>query len=206
MVKKNNPTTNNRSGCRGGRRPGAGRPKNSGSYFEPTTPVRIPQSLLPMVQSLLEQTAAQRQAGTVTDCTALRPLLQTSLALPLYTSRVLAGSPAPADDHSDETVNFDDMLVRRPESTYCVRVSGDSMIDAGILSGDVLIVEKRSEARHGQIVIAAVNGEFTVKRYSIEGDRIRLLAENANYQAIDITPAVHFQLWGVVTGLVRQSL
>ena len=210
MAKKNIPTTNTRNGRRGGRRPGAGRPKHSGSYREPTTPVRIPQSLLPVVQNLLKQTAAQRQAGASADCPSvqsiMQPLVRVPFTLPLYTSRVAAGSPATADDHVDETVDINTLLVKRPDSTYCVRVSGDSMIDAGIFAGDVLIVEKRSEARHGQIVIAAVNGEFTVKRYSCQGNRVRLLAENASYKPIDITPTVRFQLWGVVIGLVRQSL
>ena len=114
------------------------------------------------------------------------------------------GYRRPADDHADEVIDFNQLLVKRPQATYCLRVSGDSMIDAGIYPGDVLVIEQAEVARHGQIVIAAVNGEPTVKRYYASEGKVRLVAENPAYPPIDIDATVSFQLWGVVTGLVRR--
>ena len=202
-----NPTV--KADSRGGRRPGAGRPKHSGPYREPTTAVRIPRSLLPEVQMLLDRIASERRPSATGQPVAIdRPQRLAPdpppLALPLFTSRVAAGSPAAADDHADAVLDLNTWLVNRPDNTFCVRVTGDSMIDAGIFPGDVLLVERAAEARHGQIVIAAVDGEFTVKRYYVDAGRVRLVAENPHYAPIDVTAATRFQLWGVVTGLVRQ--
>ena len=194
---------------RGGRRPGAGRPKQSGSYGEPTTPVRIPNSLLPLVKDILAQKLMQNQtpqakpSGNVDHYWSV-PITPPPQALALYTSHVSAGIPSPADDHVDDVLDLHELLIKHPESSYYVRVDGDSMIDAGIHAGDILIVEYTPEARHGQIVIAAVDGELTVKRYYINAGKICLVAENPKYDPIEIGANTRFQLWGVVTGLVRQ--
>lgn len=96
-------------------------------------------------------------------------------AIPLYASRVSAGYPMPADDYIERTIHLDQSLVKHPESTFLVITSGDSMVNAGIYSGDMLVVDKRITPTNSKIVVAAVDGELTVKRLSLEGGCMHLL-------------------------------
>ena len=123
---------------------------------------------------------------------------------PLYTAAVPAGFPSPADDHLEGNLDLNEYLVKRPSATFFVRVSGDSMIGAGILDKDVLVVDKSIEAKHGHIVIAIIDSELTVKRLINRGSNFELHPENPNYPIIRFNPGETLQIWGVVTGVTRK--
>ena len=122
----------------------------------------------------------------------------------LYVSTVAAGFPSPADDYIEGTLDLNEFLIAHPAATFMVRVEGTSMTGAGILSGDVLIVDRSVESRSGHIVIAIISGELTVKRL-IKGNNGWLLkAEHPDYPPTQIGPDVECSIWGVVTGSVRR--
>lgn len=125
-------------------------------------------------------------------------------ALPLFASSPQAGFPAPGDDLVHEELNVHDLLVKHPESTFFVRVEGDSMEGAGIFSGDVLVIDRSVEPKHGSIVVAVVDGGLVVKRLRVEREGLFLISENAAYEPIKVAPEADCFVWGVVTGSVRQ--
>ena len=125
------------------------------------------------------------------------------LYLPLFLSRISAGFPSPADDYMEGTLSLDGHFVTRPEATFFLRVQGDSMVGAGIHDGDLLIVDKSLEPRHGSIVIAEVHGELTVKKLYRKNGEIALLAENPAYQPIPVSEESQLVVWGVVTSVVH---
>jgi DNA polymerase V len=125
------------------------------------------------------------------------------LRLPLFLSRISAGFPSPADDYVEGTLSLDGHFVQRPEATFFLRVRGDSMVGAGIHDGDLLIVDKSLEPRHGSIVIAEVHGELTVKKLHRKNGEIALLAENPAYRPIPINEESQLVIWGVVTEVVH---
>ena len=119
-------------------------------------------------------------------------------ALPLYAAMVQAGFPSPADDYLEGALDLNEHLIPRPAATFFLRVTGESMTGAGIHSGDLLIVDRSCHPGDGDIVIAVVDGELTVKRLYRRQGRIRLLAENPRYQPIDINTGQDLHVWGVV--------
>jgi DNA polymerase V len=123
--------------------------------------------------------------------------------LPLSQSHIKAGFPSAADDYLDKNLDLNEYLIKHPSATFFVRVKGDSMIGTGINSGDILIVDRSIEAKNRSIIVAVVNGEFTVKRLLKQKDRCQLSAENPNYQSIEITPAMDFEVWGVVLHVIH---
>ncbi|WP_419788373.1 LexA family protein [Pseudodesulfovibrio sp.] len=127
-----------------------------------------------------------------------------SADVPLYLDAVSAGFPSPADDYVETALDLNRYLVTNPAATFMVRVGGDSMIDAGILDGDVLIVDRSREAKTGRIVVAVVDGELTVKRLGRFNGRIFLLPENSAYRPIEIHEEQELTIWGVVSGVVRK--
>ena len=122
--------------------------------------------------------------------------------VPAY-SGVAAGFPSPADDFLEDKLDLNEKLIKHPAATFFVRVSGNSMIKAGIYSGDLLIVDRSLEPRSGSIVVAVLDGDFTVKRISKSGEKLFLMPENPRYQPIEITDDSNFQVWGVVTNVIR---
>jgi len=122
--------------------------------------------------------------------------------VPAY-SGVAAGFPSPADDFLEDKLDLNEKLIKHPAATFFVRVSGNSMVKAGINSGDLLIVDRSLEPRTGNIIVAILNGDFTVKRISKRGQRLFLVPENSNYNPIEITDDSNFQVWGVVTNVIR---
>ncbi len=129
---------------------------------------------------------------------------RTAVALPLYLARVAAGFPSPADDFIDKTLDLNEHLVAHPEATFFVRVSGDSMRDAGIASGDILVVDRAVQPAHNRIVVAALDGELTVKRIRLQGKRLFLAPEHPDYPEIEITEDTGFEVWGVVTHVIHK--
>jgi DNA polymerase V len=124
--------------------------------------------------------------------------------IPLFTESIRAGFPSPAADYAEESLDFNDLLIRRRAATYCLRVAGDSMSGAGILPDDILVVDRSLSPANGDIVVAALNGEFTVKRFSRSRGSVVLHPENPAYRAIAIGEEEDFQVFGVVTAVVRQ--
>jgi DNA polymerase V len=122
---------------------------------------------------------------------------------PLFSSRPAAGFPAPGDDQVENILDINDLVVKNPASTFFVRVEGDSMIGAGIFSGDVLVVDRSSDPKDGVIVVAAVNGELVVKRLSIKEGTAILMSENEQYEPIIVGDGEECFIWGVVVGSVR---
>ena len=137
-------------------------------------------------------------------CTA-RPVVlnPAALPLPLYTSRIAAGFPSPADDHLEAPLDLNEHLVKHPAATFVVRVDGDSMTGAGIYNGDLLVVDRSLDAKSGSVVVAVVNGEMTVKRLLIDRKRIRLVPENPAYKPIEIREVSDLVIWGVVAHVIR---
>ncbi|WP_092376890.1 LexA family protein [Desulfomicrobium apsheronum] len=126
------------------------------------------------------------------------------LVLPLYLHRIPAGFPSPADDYIESGLDLNDLLVRNPAATFMVRVSGDSMIGVGIHDGDILVVDRSETAVHGKIVVAALDGEMTVKRLHLKDGQCRLVPENKAFQPIQVGTEQDLQVWGVVVGVVRR--
>jgi DNA polymerase V len=123
---------------------------------------------------------------------------------PLYLSAVAAGFPSPADDYVDRKLDLHEHLVKNHAATFFLRAAGDSMKDAGILDGDLLVVDRSVEAGNGSIVIAAVGGELTVKYLSHKDGRIWLVPANDEYPELDVTEQEDALIWGVVTYAIHK--
>ena len=126
------------------------------------------------------------------------------LDIPFYQSNVPAGFPSPAEDFMDLDLNLQEYLVQHPSATFCVRVTGDSMQNAGIHSGDVMVVDRALEPQNNTIVLAILDGEFTVKRIQKKGQELYLKPENSKFKPIQITEEMNFQVWGVVTHIIHK--
>ena len=170
----------------GGKRAGAGRPKGSNVWGESTRAIRVPASKVPSIKAWLA-------TG------------QDHFNLPLYACRVAAGFPSPADEYIEMHLDLNTYLIKHPAASFFLIASGDSMTNAGIYSGDLLIVDKSIEAVDGKIVIAAIDGELTVKRLSRQKGRVQLLPAHEAYQPIDITEEQDLVIWGVVTHVIHQT-
>jgi DNA polymerase V len=122
---------------------------------------------------------------------------------PLFSSMPSAGFPSPADDYIEQSLDLNEFLIRHPAATFFVRVSGDSMIGAGIHDGDILIVDRALDAREGNVIIAVLSGEFTVKRFKKANGKAYLVPDNPKYTIIDVTMREDFEIWGVVTNVIH---
>lgn len=197
---------------RGGARTGAGRPAGSGRIdtSEPLTQIRVPVEDKEAVITLVKARQAARLAS-IEELAGQYPgevLLPARLApvpsMPLHAAGVRAGMPSPADDHVEDTLDLNHYLIDDAPSTFLVRAKGESMTGAHVFDGDILVVDKSRTPSSGDIVVAAIEGEFTVKRLQRQGGRVILQAANPDYP--DIVPSYEQELviWGVVTGCVRR--
>lgn len=126
--------------------------------------------------------------------------------IPAVESFVAAGFPSPADDFLEKSLNLHELVVKHPAATFFVKVIGDSMRDAFIVSGDILVVDRSLQPSDGKIVVAVLNGEFTVKRIKMAPNgRILLAPANNDYAAIPIQEGADFQVWGVVTYVIHKT-
>ena len=132
------------------------------------------------------------------------PKISKVIKIPFAFSSVAAGFPSPASDYLNDALDLNELLIKRPSSTFFVRATGNSMINAGIFEGDILVVDKSLEAKNGNIIIGVLAGEFTVKRYNINNGTITLISENEFYQNIYINEYSDFRVWGVVISIIRQ--
>ena len=131
------------------------------------------------------------------------PDLSTRYKLPVFLGRLPAGFPSPADDYIEGKLDLNRHLIKHPAATFFVRVTGDSMTGAGIHSGDLLIVDRSLEAVDGNVIVAALDGDLTVKRLRKRDGTLSLVPENRSYQPIDITEQQSFEIWGVVTNVIH---
>ena len=166
----------------GGKRTNAGRPKGRGKYGETTVAIRIPQSRVTEVKMLLNEPTVK---------------------IPLYSCSVQAGFPSPADDHIEAHLDLNQHLVPNPAATFMVRAEGNSMQNIGIHPGDILIVDRSITPANNKIIIAAIDGELTVKRLFIKETEVWLLPENDDFKPINIT-GQDTVIWGVVTNVIHE--
>lgn len=124
--------------------------------------------------------------------------------IPLYITSIHAGFPSAADDYTENVLDLDELVVKNPEATFYVRVTGDSMKDACIEEGDILVVDRSLPATHNAIIVALLNGGFTVKRLYHKGQRLYLVPANRHFTPMRITDEMEFQVWGVVTYCIRK--
>lgn len=124
------------------------------------------------------------------------------LQLPLLEG-VQAGFPSPAADFIDLSIDLNRHLIKHPSATFYARAKGDSMKDAGIFDGDLLIVDKSIEPTDGKIAICYIDGEFTVKRIKIDKDELWLMPANAAYQSIQMREGNSLSIWGIVTHVIK---
>lgn len=134
------------------------------------------------------------------------PYPRLRVPVPLFGSGVCAGFPSPADDHIEEIIDLNELLVRNPPATFYIRAVGVSMVRVGIMDGDILVVDRSEAAFHGDIVVACLDGEFNVKTLRVEGigraRRVWLVPENDDFRSVEIESERDFKVWGVVRGKV----
>lgn len=204
----------------GGKREGSGRPKGTGKYGEPTKAIRVPVGSVTQIKhfiayeynatdnktenTLTKNTKQLDESNVVILANAKDNNFENKQEFPLFSSKVAAGLPSYADDDLDDSIDLNDYLVQKPNSTFMLKVQGMSMRDAGILPDDILIVDRSERATHNKIVIAALDGELTVKRLYRRGDLVKLLPENPDYPEIIIREESQLVIWGVVVGSFRR--
>ncbi|MGK0374880.1 MAG: DNA polymerase V [Arenicella sp.] len=187
----------------GGNRIGAGRPKGSGKYKEPTKAIRVPEGSITYIKEFLESYPDVTEIGPFAGARVnLDNIVR--LQIPLFSSTVAAGYPSPAEDHVDDTLDLNEYMVQRPDSTFMLRVEGESMKNVGIMPDDILVVDRSLKASHRKIIIAAIDGELTVKRLYHRGGLVKLLPENPAYPEIELESEAELVIWGVVVGSFRR--
>jgi DNA polymerase V len=133
---------------------------------------------------------------------SVKEFIMSPTKLPLYANSVSAGFPSPADEHIEVMLDLNKYLIKRPSATFLVRASGDSMTNAGILDKAILVVDRSVSLESGKIVVAAINGELTVKRYIRSNNKVYLMPENRSYDPIEIKEELDIHIWGVVTNVI----
>ncbi len=128
----------------------------------------------------------------------------TPLEIVLAQVGISAGFPSPADDFKEYKISLDKTLVRNKEATFYAKVSGQSMVGAGLDDGDLLVVDKSLEPQHNNIAVCFIDGEFTVKRLHVNKGEVYLLPSNPAYKPIKITNDNDFQIWGIVTHVIKK--
>jgi DNA polymerase V len=166
----------------GGKRQGAGRPKGQGVYGEPTTTVRVPLSLAKNIKHIAASSGFK---------------------IPLYSSPVQAGVLSEAESEVEEHIDLNNYLVKNPQTTFVVRATGDSMIDAGIEDGDMLIVDRGVRPSNGKIVIAAIDNQFTVKFLRMKDNQLWLMPANKTFSPIAVDKHKGVVILGVVMSSIK---
>jgi DNA polymerase V len=211
--------------ARGGKRIGAGRKANSGKFKEPTQAIRVPTSYIEPIKNWLKEIecrsdevapplpSLEQQSRLIENPFSNKqrnPLhiiyaepSSVSYDIPFYDCTVSAGFPSPADDSFSITMDLNKHLIQNAPATFFVRTSGDSMLNAGIHDGDLLVVDRSLTAKSQDIVIAAVNGDLTVKRLIMERGQTILKAENPEFLNIELSDDIAVSLWGVVTNVIH---
>jgi DNA polymerase V len=165
----------------------AGRPFGTGKFGKKTRPIRVPEHLADSVLDYVDEGGFE---------------------VPLFTGKVPAGFPIHLEDNIDSLVEAGRIIISNPKSSFLVYASGQSMIGYGIDDGDLLVVDRSIEPTTGKIVIAAIDGEFTVKKLKIseskQGKKIELVPGNPAYKTLDITGHLHFYISGIVVKIIKE--
>lgn len=143
---------------------------------------------------------------SVLNCDSPTELGPAPLVLPMPVAAVRAGFPSPADDFAVNRLDLAQVLITHPQATFILRVAGPSMREAGIDDGDLIVVDRALKPRHGQIVVAVVDGEFTVKHLHLRAGALRLKAANPTFPDIVPKDGQTVEVWGVVTSCVKRFL
>ena len=190
-------------------KPGAGRKVGTGKFREDTSVIRVPVSQESVIKDFL--VAYQRKKLSV-DLDALGefelPAPNTlPTKLPLFSSKVPAGFPSPAEEHIEKRLDPSEFLIDQKDATFFVTIQGYSMMDVGLLPGDKAVIDRSKLASIGDIVLAVIDGEFTIKTLARKKDGTpRLLPANSTgaFNPIEIKEGMNFEIWGVVTGSFRR--
>jgi DNA polymerase V len=164
----------------------------------PTAVIRLPLPVAAFARRLVQ---GPIRAGDINEFLDVRPVTQ--LAVPFAGTAVECGFPSPAEDYLDGPLDFNELLVVNPAATFAVRLAGESMIGAGMFPGDIAIVDRSVSPTNNCIVLALLDGEFTVKRYRRRGAVITLVPDSVAFSPITITEERAFEIWGVITRSIR---
>lgn len=201
----------NHNSRRGGRREGAGRPSTDSKLFTFRAPRQVAtlidsqpnksEFITRCIRQAASATTALGRMGTVVSATELD-----DLALPYFDIGLVAGFPIPLDnDERSQDISLLRMLCPNPEASYLIRVEGNSMIDADIHSGDIVIVDKsRRNPSESEVAVCELNGEYTLKRFVRRGDEGWLVPANPDFPEIRVTSADSFSVWGTVTYIIHR--
>ncbi len=122
----------------------------------------------------------------------------------LINAGISAGFPSPAGDFKEERISLDKELIKNKEATFFARVSGESMINAGLEDGDLIVIDRSLEPTNNKIAVCFIDGEFTVKRLQVKKNKIWLKPENTNYKAIEVKEDNELIIWGIVTNVIKK--
>ncbi|ENX08816.1 LexA family protein [Acinetobacter variabilis] len=178
----------------GGFRIGAGRKK-----AEETKVIRVPESKVLDIKAYLKSLKKENEISNIRQFDPV-----TQMEIPMVTERVQAGFPSPAQDYIDKKLDLNEFLINNANATFIVRANSLSMLNAGIDINNALIVDRSIEAQHRDIVIACVDNEFTVKRLIVDVKGCWLKAENDDYPDIHPVEGQQFEIWGVVTNVIKK--
>lgn len=165
---------------------------------QPTTVIRLPVDVAKMARVIAARGLHTGDIQSLIDIEA-----RMTMRVPFASGNVPAGFPSPADDYMDRPLDFNELLIENPASTFAVRVAGESMTGVGIFPGDIAVVDRSRNPKDKSVVLALVDGGFTLKRYRKRGARVWLQAENPTYKDTEITEDMSFEIWGVVTNSIR---
>ncbi len=165
---------------------------------EPSKVVRLPLPVAALAKRLAEKSLRAGDINAFFDVEPRRPA-----TVPLMATSAACGFPSPADDYLDRPLDFNDLLIENPSATFAVRIAGESMKGAGLFPGDIAVVDRSRTAVDGSIVLALIDGEFTIKRYRKKGARIWLQAENPAFANIELNEDSGFEVWGVIAKSIR---
>jgi DNA polymerase V len=124
--------------------------------------------------------------------------------LKLFSSQIPAGFPSPAEDFLEKRLDLNEYLIKNKSATFLIKVHGDSMVNAGIFDGDILVIDRSVQPSSGKIVLGVLNGEFTVKRIEKRKNKLFLIPENEAFSPIEITSEMDFKIWGVITFAIHK--
>ncbi len=198
---------------RGGARPGAGRPKGDSRMISFRAPGALADKLdeienrTEFIKSSIDKALRERESGIGWIGGVVPAGKAPHVSIPFFDIRVVAGFPVPLDnDEKAQDIDLIRMLCPHPEASYLIRVNGDSMIDAGVLSGDIVIVDKSNRnPSPREIAMCELNGEYTLKHFMKEDGQGWLVPANPDYPRIKISPEDDFSVWGTVTFIIHKA-
>jgi DNA polymerase V len=145
-----------------------------------------------------------KKVKDIKDLTIYSPEKSQLKKRPIVNEDIAAGFPSPAEDFKEVRISLDQELVKNEDATFYARVRGNSMIDANIEDGDLLVIDRSLETRDGKIAVCMIDGEFTIKRLKVEKDCVYLMPENKDYKPIKVTEENELIVWGIVTYVVKK--